>query len=212
MTEPLARSPLQPLAIEPVAADAGTLGVGEVPLLGAIVLRGQTVDDGFSAGVRSVLGVLPPATPCTLFEGPNGVLVWLSPDEWMLLCARRQVAAHVAALRDALASVHAQVTDVSGGYTLLRITGERQAVLLRHLGAYPFESLAPGRAVGTGLVAANVFVLRLDAQALYVIVRRSFAEYLWLLLMKAGRPYGIRAVRAPDDGCDALSRLMETPR
>ena len=191
---PYAQSPLHSfgLAFQARPQD-GSCGVwmNEMALLGYIVVRGNTQDPAFIEAIRDVIGIELPAVPCTFAPFPQGIAIWQTPDEWLLVCARPAHGAYLAELEAALKNLHAQVVDNSGGLTQISLSGANHVEVLRHVGVYDFESLAPGRAVSTACGKAVITVYRHDAQGVFVIFRRSFSDYVWPLLVKAARPYGL---------------------
>lgn len=192
--KPYAQSPLHPFGLSAkVRAQDDSCGVwmNEVPLLGYIVVRGDAQDPDFKNAVRAVLGIELPATPGTFAPFPNGIALWQTPDEWLLVCARAARGAYQSELESALSKVHAQVVDNSGGLTQVYLSGAKHVELLRHVSVYDFESLTPGRIVSTVCNKAGIAVYRHDSHGVFVIFRRSFSDYIWRLLSTAARPYGL---------------------
>ncbi|UGA38427.1 hypothetical protein JOS77_00740 [Chromobacterium haemolyticum] len=142
------------------------------------MLRGDGAETGFFELTARVTGLEPPRRPKALSQGEGGALLWLSPDEWLLISRRRQrLAAWLPALERGYAEqrLFAQALDVSGGFTAVYLCGEPHLAVLRHLGGYDFEALRPGQGVCTLLGKAAVQVLRLDGDGVFVVCRRSFA-------------------------------------
>lgn len=185
------RSPLCHLQPATGRADAGLMAA-ELPNLGYLVLRGRADDAAFMSGVAAVIGAPLPTKPRAVVRCAAGVVLWQSPDEWWLLCVRSQRDALVASLEQALQGCFAQVADNSGGFTALRITGAPHLKLLHHLSPYDFESLPVGQCVSTVMSKATFTVLRSDAQGVTLVFRRSFADYIWRLIERTARPYGLR--------------------
>ena len=179
----------------------------ELPHLGYLYLRGHADDPDFRRHTAEVLGTPLPLKPRSLcgFTGPSGsgVALWMSPDEWLLVCRRSQREQLLHSMRDALLDVFAQVVDNSGGLTTVRLTGPQYLTLLRHLGPYDFEQLAPGSGTGTVMSKATVMVLRTDSEGVMLIFRRSFADYLWRLIECTAQPYGL-CIAAPAHCADPL--------
>lgn len=169
-------------------ADCG-VWMNEVALLGYIVLRGDGADTAFADAIRQALGVALPTQPSTFATTQYGLLMWQSPDEWLLVCARQQLSTCMSSLEAASAGLHAQVVDNSGGLTQVYLTGKDHLAVLHHVGVYDFHTLTPGRVVGTVCGKASMVVYRVDARGVFVILRRSFADYIWRLLNRAARPY-----------------------
>ncbi|AXT46038.1 MULTISPECIES: sarcosine oxidase subunit gamma [Chromobacterium] len=202
--KPWLESPLHRFALrdeaEPRRADSRVWG-NEAPNLGYALLRGDGAEAGFLELTARITGLEPPRRPKALSQGEGGALLWLSPDEWLLISSRQRLAGWLPALERGFAErrVFAQALDVSGGFTAVYLCGEPHLAVLRHLGAYDFEALRAGQCVGTLLGKAAVQVLRLDGDGVFVVCRRSFADYVWLLLRRAARPYGFAVCELPAD-------------
>jgi sarcosine oxidase subunit gamma len=191
---PYAQSPLHDFGLAGKARRPdGSCGVwmNELALLGYVIVRGDASDHAFVRAVKTVLGVSLPVVPGTVTPFAQGVALWQAPDEWLLVCARSARQACIAGLEAALATQHAQVVDNSGGLTMVYLTGAQQVTLLRHVGVYDFEALRPGHLASTVCGKATITVFRHDDQGIFLIFRRSFADYVWRLLSKAARPYGL---------------------
>lgn len=165
------------------------VAMSELPHLGYIVLRGKADDTAFMQGVAGVLGQALPTQPMSVLPTGAGVVLWVSPDEWLLVCKRSARDALLAALTGALRDAFAQVVDNSGGLTALRIAGPDHMLLLRQLGPYDFESLAVGRCVSTVASKTGFTVVRTDTEGVVLVFRRSFADYTWRLLERTAKPY-----------------------
>ncbi len=191
---PYAQSPLHPFGLAAKARqqdDSCGVWMNEMPLLGYIVVRGDAQDIQFKQAVIDVLGIELPSAPSTFVPFPQGIAMWQTPDEWLLVCAGPARSAYQSELESALATAHAQVVDNSGGLTTVYLSGAKQVELLRHVSVYDVESITPGRAVSTVASKANITVLRHDDHGVFVIFRRSFSDYIWRLLETAARPYGL---------------------
>jgi len=163
--------------------------MSELPHLGYIVLRGKADDAAFMQGVAGVLGQVLPTQPMTILSTSAGAVLWVSPDEWLLVCKRSSRNALLAALTSALQDMFAQVVDNSGGLTALRVSGPDHMLLLRQLGPYDYESLAVGRCASTVASKTGFTVVRTDAAGVVIVFRRSFADYTWRLLERTALPY-----------------------
>lgn len=211
MYKPYLQSPLHafdlPAKARPQNESCG-VWMNEVPLLGYIQIRGNAQDAAFRAAIHVVLDAELPVKPSTFAVTPQGNLLWQSPDEWLLVCARQNLNACVSRLETALASLHAQVVDNSGGLTQVYLSGANHLELLHHVGIYDFALVTPGRAVSTVCSKANIVVYRTDAHGVFVIFRRSFADYLWPLLSVAARPYGLGISALQPDAAHPVLRLL----
>lgn len=189
------RSPLSHLRPAAARGDTG-LRAAELPNLGYIVLRGRQDDGVFMDAVAAVLGAPLPRKPRATVRCAAGVVLWQSPDEWWLLCARSDRDALVNTLEKALQGCFAQVADNSGGFTSLRLQGAAHQRLLNHLSPYDFDHLVVGQCVSTVLSKATFTVLRTDEQGVTLVFRRSFAGYIWQLIERTAVPYGLQLTDA----------------
>ncbi|HEX6705935.1 MAG TPA: sarcosine oxidase subunit gamma family protein [Albitalea sp.] len=190
------------------AASDGVLTC-ELAHLAFVVLRGRADDAAFMAAVEAVLGAPLPTRPASWSRTARGAALWQSPDEWMLVAPRSQRDTLVASLCSATAERFAQVVDVSGGFTTLRLAGRDHLRLLRHLGPCDFERLQVGRCVGTVIAKASATVLRSDEAGVLMVCRRSFANYVWALVERAARPYGLAIVSPPRVADPLFAPLLE---
>jgi sarcosine oxidase, subunit gamma len=187
-TSPLARPPVSP---------ANGLILAELAVPGQINLRGRSSDTGFLAAAGSVLDCRLPVSPNTVQTAGDLTVLWLGPDEWLVLTPPGAEAAIIARLREALAGVHAAVTDVSGNLTRLRLAGNHARDVLAKgcsLDLHP-RRFQPGQCVQTLILRCGIILHQIDDRPSYdLLPRRSFAEYLWMWLSDAMAEYGGRAV------------------
>ena len=191
---PYAQSPLHPFGLAARARrqdDSRAVWMSEMPMLGYIVLRGDSTSPAFQRAITQVFGITLPSAPGTFIPFTHGLALWQTPDEWLLVCAGPVRAAYQAELDAALAGLHAQVVDNSGGLTTLYVSGREHITLLRHVSVYDIESIGAGQVVNTVCTKAAMTVYRHDNHGVFVIFRRSFSDYIWRLLEAAARPYGL---------------------
>ena len=163
--------------------------VSELGNLGYLVLRGKADDTAFMQAVAGVLGQALPTQPMTVLSTTAGVVLWVSPDEWLLVCKRSARDSLLAGLSSTLQDLFAQVVDNSGGLTALRVSGPDHMLLLRQLGPYDYESLAVGCCASTVASKTGFTVVRTDEAGVVLVFRRSFADYTWRLLERTAMPY-----------------------
>ncbi len=193
MLKPYMQSPLHHFDLPSKAKKQNSscgIWANEMPLLGYVSIRGDVKNALFVDAVAKVTGLALPVKPCSFTQGENGTLLWVSPDEWLLVCNKANVTNVIKSLEAALANEFFQVVDNSGGFTQIYLSGKEHVTALRHMGVYDFESVVPGKVVGTLCGKAPINVYRTSEDGLFVIFRRSFADYFWRLLNKAARPYG----------------------
>jgi sarcosine oxidase subunit gamma len=193
----------------PAQGEAG-LKAAEYPNLGYLVIRGRADDAAFMAAAAQAIGAPLPTRPRSVLHCAAGIVLWQSPDEWWLVCARAQRDALLQSLEAALSGCFAQVADNSGGFTALHIMGPAHMRLLNHLGPYDFERLPVGDCVSTVISKASFTVLRSGPAGVTLVFRRSFADYIWRLIERNARPYGLQWVD-PRSGADGLLSLLLAP-
>src|SRR4051812_7835307 len=109
MSDLPARTPLQHRP-EPSGL---SIGLREMRDRGMIDLRGLASDRAFMEGAKSVFGTELPAAPRTSASWGEIKVLWLSIDQWLILCPRSRVPELVAGLRKALHGIHSLAVDVS---------------------------------------------------------------------------------------------------
>ena len=196
------RSALAHLALEArasaAAADAGVM-LGESPTRGLLVLRGDGASAEFRSAVSAVLGVEPVTEPLTVARKRDVSMLWLGPDEWLVVTPDRRVARIESVLRDALEGRRAALTDVSHSRTILTLSGpEARSVLAKGcpLDLHP-RVFGPGRCAQSRLAKCQVLIHQTNpAPAFEIYVSRSFSQYAWTWLEDAAREFGVRIVSA----------------
>lgn len=167
-------------------ASGGALRLAELPFLTQIDLR---LDPGGPAAEAAglALGAPLPLEPCTAVRTGDLAVLWLGPDQWLVVGPPGAQEDLEARLRKAAGEAHVSVTDVSAQRTTLLVSGPRARDLLAHgcsLDLHP-RVFTPGRCAQTALARAQVvLVAREEVRAgFWVLVRSSFAGYLadWLL-------------------------------
>ncbi|MGE4241919.1 sarcosine oxidase subunit gamma [Ramlibacter sp.] len=168
----------------------------EYPNLGHVVIRGKADDARFVDAAQAALGGNLPAASGAIAVCRAGVVLWQSPDEWWLACTRGERDATVAELRDALKDCFAQVVDNSGGFTALHLRGRDWSRVLRHLSPFDIDGLGVRTSASTVIGKTAYTIVRTGEDAVTLLFRRSFAQYVWDLVERASRPYGLAAVEA----------------
>jgi sarcosine oxidase subunit gamma len=190
-------------ALEPRHLRPRGIRLGERQGLGKIDLRGDPNDRAFMAAVGRVLDLLLPGEPCTSAAKAQIAALWLGPDEWLVTCPAGEVARLQSSLREALADVHAAVTDLTDGRVAFRLAGPSARDVLAKgcpLDLHP-RVLTVGSCAQSLLAKAAVLIHLVDddqtrGPAFDVYVARSFAHYLWMWLEDAGREYGVQIAPA----------------
>ena len=194
------RSALAHLGLEArAAAVAGDAGVtlGESPMRGLLVLRGDAAGAEFRGAVAAVLGLEPVLEPLTAVRRRDVSMLWLGPDEWLVVTPERRFDRIERALRDALEGQHAALTDVSHSRAVVVLSGPYAREVLAKgctLDLHP-RVFGPGRCAQSRLAKCQALIHQTtDAPEFEIHVQRSFAQYAWTWLEDAGQEFGVRIV------------------
>lgn len=112
-------------------ASGGALRLAELPFLTQIDLR---LDPGGPAAEAAglALGAPLPLEPCTAVRTGDLAVLWLGPDQWLVVGPPGSQEDLEARLRKAAGEAHVSVTDVSAQRTTLLVSGPRARDLLAH--------------------------------------------------------------------------------
>jgi sarcosine oxidase subunit gamma len=196
MAEPQRQNPL---AYEPAHGNAPEAGVSllELPLRSMVTLRGDSA--GLAESVKQITGCNLPAEPCHAVMNDDHAVLWMGPDEWLVVGRPETRAELPVSLRTALGDAHAGVTEVGESMAIFGLGGPRARDLLAKgctIDLHP-RAFRAGQCVSTLLAKAQVTLHQLDdAPTFNIFVHRSFAVYLWRWILDAGLEYGV-AVETP---------------
>ena len=168
----------------------------EKKLLGHLTLRGDAKDSAFAGAVHQALGLELPSALMLVAAGETS-LQWLGPDEWLLVVPSGTEFAVEQKLRAALDGQHISIVNVSGGQTLLELTGPKVRDVLMKSSSYDVHpsNFPVGKAVGTVFSKSQLVIRHTGEDNWELVVRRSFADYVWLWLQDASAEYGL-AIKA----------------
>ncbi|MEZ5877446.1 MAG: sarcosine oxidase subunit gamma family protein [Tepidamorphaceae bacterium] len=181
-------SPLEAVSHRLVAASAtDSVSATELPFTTQIGLRGDASDAAFVKAVKAAIGVAPPSEACTVaVKGDNRVL-WLGPDEWLVVAPDDVEGALLSKLEKGLAKLGAVAIDLTGNRTVIELSGPSARAVLEkgcyhdmHPRAFPV-----GRVVGTLIAHTQLFLERAsdNPETFRLYVRSSFARHMaeWLM-------------------------------
>ena len=173
------------------APDGGKPGllVTELAHLGKINLRGSS----------NMLAVVGNHTGCSALPDNNRVvtvgdrhIVWLGPDEFLLLCAAGAETHLHSQLTLDLGNLHAAVTNVTDSLCALSLRGKAVRQVLAKgcaLDLHP-SRFGAGQCAQSMLAHAAVTLIANDETSFTLICRSSFAPYVAEWLMDAGMEFG----------------------
>ncbi|MCQ4259801.1 sarcosine oxidase subunit gamma [Stutzerimonas stutzeri] len=174
----------------------GRAGAGirlhEKKLRGHLTLRGDAHDPAFASGIQEALGLQLPTALKLVVNGETS-LQWMGSDEWLLIVPQGEEFSAEQRLREALAGQHIQIVNVSGGQTLVELSGEKVRELLMKSTPYDVHpnNFPVGKAVGTHFAKSQLVIRHTAENVWELVVRRSFADYIWLWLQDASAEYGL---------------------
>lgn len=174
------------------AADTGADGLilTEQPLRGMLTVRCDLSDPAAAKALFAVAGIegLPPRRMET---GSAAHVLWMSPDEVLLICPRETTAAVTDALADALSGIHHLIADVSDARAIFRLEGHAAREVLAKGAPVDLSRAAFGvgdlRRTRIGQVAAAFYQIGDGPDAFEIICFRSYARYLWDWLVASSR-------------------------
>ncbi|KGJ72714.1 hypothetical protein GY21_13470 [Cryobacterium roopkundense] len=139
--------------------------------------------------VATELGQALPTRACTFSSSEVASVVWLGPDEWLVIDTSTDPATRGGPgleerLRRVLAGTRAAIVDQSGQRVSVLVTGDAAGLLAKgtaidmHPDAFP-----DGSALQSHLAQTIVVLLARERGAIEILVRSSFARYLadWLV-------------------------------
>lgn len=183
----------------PITNQEKNLRLEERKFLSKLILRGA--HDVVNAGADKALGIgLPKFSPHTA-RGDAVDVLWMSPDEWLIVGETDTELSMATALEDALAGKHHQVTDVTDYYTVLSLQGAAARAVLMKLTMLDVHQRAfkAGEVRDTMLMHTQATLFqRLDdavegGPVFDIFVRWSMADYLWCLIAECGVEFGLPA-------------------
>jgi sarcosine oxidase subunit gamma len=193
----LRRSPLSDLAADFEAATVTgprAVRLREIPFLAQVNLRADPANGYVMRRIAAALDEELPTRPNTVATAGIRHVLWLGPDEWLVIGPDGDAHWIERALRSALGEKDADgfgsVVNVSAGRTVLELSGPAAREVLEKgcaLDLHP-DVFRPGHCAQT-LVSRSEVILHQTADTptptYRLLVRMSFARYLALWLMDA---------------------------
>ncbi|MBE0453859.1 MAG: sarcosine oxidase subunit gamma [Roseovarius sp.] len=169
----------------------GLATIKDAGLSGMITLRGDLASKEVKAAVKKAVGLGIPLQRQAL-SGQGTAVLWMSPDELLLLCAYDEVAQKIAALEKALEGQHFLAVNVSDARTVLRISGTGARETLAKLCPVDLSpgAFTPGMVRRTRMAQIPAAFWLDDSGVFYLICFRSVADYAFGALKDAALPGG----------------------
>ena len=164
----------------------GLARIEDCGLQGMITLRGDLADKALVKAASAASGARVPGQREAQVKGDSG-LVWMSPDELLVLCPYGEVGKRAAAMAQALAGTHALAVNVSDARAVLRVTGAAAREVLAKLCPVDLapQSFAPGQIRRTRLAQVPAALWMDSDDSFRIVCFRSVAQYAFDVLKAA---------------------------
>ncbi|MBB1488900.1 sarcosine oxidase subunit gamma [Oceanospirillum sediminis] len=170
----------------------GGVHLRENKLLGHLTLRCNQSNSEQLAAVVRVLDVALPLQPLTSVEKGDVSIRWMSPDEWLIIVPGEKAFEVESRFRDEMEG-HYSLVNSSGGSTVLELSGNNVVDMLKKstpIDLHPKE-FPVGKVVSTVFAKSTAIIRRTGDKRFELVIRRSFADYVWLWIQDASREYGL---------------------
>ena len=170
--------------------------LSELAHLGKINLRVDSTDRQTVEALEAV-GMPLPVQANTVATGGSTRVLWLGPDEWLIVTPPGGEPAVLERGRQALTGRHHALTDVTDNYTTIRLAGpSAEALLAKGCPLDLHGSVFPAGRVAQSLIGSVDMILDCQSddtgqRAFLIFVRRSFAHYTWDWLADGAREFGL---------------------
>jgi len=184
------RSPLQRIAAELEGGSGAQVTLREIPFLAQIGLRAEPGSPSAVALEWALTGALPTGVGDVTELSEDRHVLWLGPDEFLLIAPDEaeggtDPAALTAELSTALGGLPGQVLDLSANRTTLELHGPHAQDVLDKSCRLDLDpvSFPAGSALVTVLGTVNVILWRVEPDTWRILPRSSFAVHTarWLL-------------------------------
>lgn len=179
----------------PVSAAAlhrldSAIGIELAEPAGMVTLRAELDDPTARSAIARVTGcTLPKALRMESSDGRS--LLWMSPDELLLVCGREEVTGILDRAANAFAGAHFAAVDVSDARTRYRLTGKSVREVLAKGTPVDLhrEAFTPGTVRRTRIAQVAAAICQMDGEeeVFEVQCHRSYAPYLGAWLLEAAR-------------------------
>lgn len=171
------------------ARSSGMVEIAEAGLKGMITLRGDLSSGAIAKAVNDATGAAIPAQR-RVETGAEGLAIWMSPDELLLVVDYATVAQTVTALETALAGEFALAVNVSDARAVFTLKGAQARDVLAKVCPVDFADFAEGEVRRTRAAQVAAAIWRGADDEWTLVCFRSVAQYMFDLLSTVARPGG----------------------
>ncbi|MEM7721208.1 MAG: sarcosine oxidase subunit gamma family protein [Pseudomonadota bacterium] len=169
----------------------GIVQVRDMGLQGMVTLKANLDHDRTAAALKGVMGADMPDVR-RILPTDQGSVVWMAPDELLVLCPHDQADAVAAGFQKKLKDRHHLAVNVSDARVMFELNGTAIRDVLAKLTPADLhsDSLKPGEMRRSRLAQVPVAFWFEDDTTLRLIAFRSVAQYVFDLLSMAAKPGG----------------------
>jgi len=159
----------------------------EEKAFGHLVIRASFDDKKLLTAIKSVTGLKLPTKALSSTENKDYMMNWISSDEVVLLVPEKTEFEVETKLRELMTGYFA-IANVTGGQTVLELSGERAETILKKSTSYDISpsNFPIGKVVTTVFAKSQAVIRRTGDNSFQLIIRRSFSDYVWKWIVDAG--------------------------
>ena len=160
--------------------------IQELPFVNKINLRINPNNNKYMSSCGKILETILPIKPNTYARNKNVKIIWLSPDEWLVINNKDGL---FKKLKDEIGNLEASVTNISENRTIIRISGEKIYTLLSKFLVLDLEKNLSDQSSCAQTLFVKVPILLVrnhkDAQIpeIDIFANRSHANYIYNLIV-----------------------------
>lgn len=154
---------------------------------GHLVIRASLENKSVNTSVKAITGLNLPTNPLSSVSNEAYLILWISPDEYLLLVPEKTEFNVELKLRKKIKG-HFSIVNVTGGQTVLELSGERAETIIKKSSPYDIRqnNFPIGKVVTTVFAKSQLILRRTDNDCFQLIIRRSFSDYIWQWIVDAG--------------------------
>ncbi len=160
--------------------------IQELAFINKINLRINTKNTDYMKICGKILNAILPTKPNTFTKNGNLKIIWLSPDEWLIINEDDNL---FSKLKNEIGDLEASVTDVSENRTIVRLSGEKIYKLLSKFLVLDLEKSLPRESTCALSLFAKVPILLLrnhnenQVPEIDIFLNNSHANYVYSLII-----------------------------
>ena len=154
---------------------------------GHLIIRTANTNESVKDAIKKLTGLDFPSRALSSVQNEKHILNWVSPDEYLLLVPEKTEFELESKLRAEIEG-HFAIVNVTGGQTVLALSGERAETILKKSTSYDVhpDNLPQGKVVTTIFAKSQLLLRRTGKDSFQLVIRRSFSDYLWKWIVDAG--------------------------